>query len=613
MPRPAQNRLSPWIEALILSYDSHQDSTGTTSGSGWLKAHVIGVGHLSQSQAQGSDSPGGLLFLSDGLLQIPAILTASAWELLQENEDRESFNSLVNATVRIQDYQLQFHMAHDQTKCRFFLSIGDLATTAAGPVKDNTPSCTTLQSVRQKIYKTWRFLQGQERQESQSSQCGFDLSELLGEWQDDCMQAVLEDVKKRLMTASSRCVSPQPSTSTCTRFPTLPDKFTATTWDEDRIRYKGLKSFTVPVKCLLIPDVDAGQRRAPQDVANETASGLSAASEDRKQDQSQMCKPSETTQRSVEAADWQMAKPAALERNHDSSQKSSLPAEDSLLLEDAVRRIDSDIRPLSNPWDLFPPPCSTSPSSDSSSDVTPSPSVHSRATAAESKADHAAVLVSTQLPTHSSKEHGETSEHSFLLPYQKPQPSPGLLSSELSLGNPQEPFTISTGTMPATVDHCAADTAQLPPSLQQKSHVLEKDTEWKHRKAKRKRCELAAEERTMLLDEDKEVQISTSPPSWLFDTQGGSVVREDGSQQHAQAAGTVLRRTPTVHSDGTPFSYSYQVSGQNLQDFSKFRVTVSWLHWAVKYLLLPKQTGHPQNTTVPPSQTSSDRTKVTSL
>ncbi|GLD67626.1 uncharacterized protein AKAME5_001896200 [Lates japonicus] len=117
MPRPARSRLCPWIETLILSYGSEEGGSSSTS-SGRLKAHVIGVGQMSQSQAQGSEGPSGLLFLSDGVLQIPALLTASAWEHLQEQEDRECFTSLVNTTVCIQDYRLHFHMAPEQNKCR---------------------------------------------------------------------------------------------------------------------------------------------------------------------------------------------------------------------------------------------------------------------------------------------------------------------------------------------------------------------------------------------------------------------------------------------------------------------------------------------------------------
>uniref|UniRef100_A0A3Q3JBE8 Shelterin complex subunit TPP1/Est3 domain-containing protein n=1 Tax=Monopterus albus TaxID=43700 RepID=A0A3Q3JBE8_MONAL len=492
MPRPSRSKLSPWIENLVLSYGGQEGS----SSSGRLKAHVIGVGQMSQSQAQGSEGPTWLLFLSDGVLQIPAILTASAWEHLQEQEDRESFSSLVNTTVCIQDYRLQFHMAHEQTKCRFFLSVGELATTAAGPVKDNTPCCTTCPSVRLKIYKTWRALQGQEVQESQKSQCGFDLSALLGEWQHDCLQAVLDDVRERLVTSTSTYTS---------------STFTATSWDVDRVSYKGVKCFSVPIKCLFIPEEDAQQLQTPLNAGSRKPGGPSAASEDRRRDLPPTCKTLEATQPSVDVAEWRIAAPAVAERNCNTRENSPLAVEGSMLHEDMITGIiNMDTRHLSNPWDIFPPPCGTSSSSDASPEATP---VHSQ---------YNATLSSTQIPAHSSRESQQTSDHS------------------------------------------------------------------------KGECK-------------EETQITRSPPSWLFDTQAGYGAKEGSGRKRGPPAGTLSRKTPTVHSDGKAFSYSYQVSGQNLQDFSLFRVPESLLHWAVKYLVAPQKKDNPHSTS---NQTLSDKTDV---
>uniref|UniRef100_A0A671XXV5 Shelterin complex subunit TPP1/Est3 domain-containing protein n=1 Tax=Sparus aurata TaxID=8175 RepID=A0A671XXV5_SPAAU len=546
-------RLSAWIESLILSYGTQKES------SGWLKAHVIGVGPMSQDQAQGTDPPMGLLFLSDGMLQIPAILTASAWEHLQEKEDRESLSSLVNTTVCIKDYRLQFLMAHEQTKCRFFLSVGELATTAAGPVKDNTPCCTTLPSVRKEICKTWRAMLGQEVQDSQASQCGFDLSELLGEWQHDCMQALLEDVKERLMTVSSRPVSPH--------------------WDVERVAYKRVKCFSVPVRYLLIPEEDTMQLPTPPNVGSSSPSGLPAASGDRERD---------------------------------------LP-QDSMLHEFTIAGVtDRSIRPSSNPWDMFPPPCDTSSSSNPSPDATPTHSIHNP-TAAESKPDCAVILTSTQLSVHSSKESQHTSErskgeHSYLPPYQKLQQLssvPTTAGSSTSVTPPESPIR-PFNRLPTIDEHCTSTAQQNPLTLDQERQILEQEMkEGKCRKAKRKRSEPTPEAlRALLNEEEAEAQISGSPPSWLFDTQAGS--KEGSSYRQGQTERTVRKTTPTVHSDGRLFSYSYRVSGQNLQDFSQFKVAKSWLHWAVKCLVVPKQTDNP-NKPGTTDQTSSERTKFTSL
>lgn len=589
MPRPARSRLSPWIESLIQSFGSEEGG----GGCGRLKAHVIGVGQMSQSQAQSSEGPTGLLFLSDGLLQIPAILTSSAWEHLQEQEDRECFTSLLNTTVCIQDYRLQFHMAQEQNKCRFFLSVGEMVTTAAGPVKDNTPCCTTLPSIKLKMCKTWRALLGQEEQDSQKSQCGFDLSELLGEWQHDCLQVVLDDVQERLMMARSRPVSPQPSSSTCNPPPTHPDMLPATDWDVDRVKYKGVKCFSVPMKYLLIPDEDA--------------SGHLAASEDRK---ANLCKDSENSQPSVDDVDWRIAEPAVVEREHQTNRNSPVFEEDSMLHEDMIAgMIDSDIRPLSNPWDIFPP-CDTSSSSDVSPEATSIQPLHSPA-ATKSTPEHPVILTSTQLSVHSSKKSQDSKEeHSFFPPYQKVPPSNSLptttcSSTSVSVG-PPEPSNLS----PAA-DERRTDTARPEiPALDQESQILDIQEETVERRyRKRKRSEPTPEVLTTLVEEEEEeeAQISESPPSWLFDTQTGSGAKEGGSHLQGQTVETDSRKTPTAHSDGRPFSYSYQVLGQNLQDLSRVKVSESLLHWAVKYLVVPKQT----NTSVTADHTSSDRTAVT--
>ncbi|TMS05588.1 hypothetical protein E3U43_004838 [Larimichthys crocea] len=587
MPRPSRIKLSPWIESLILSYGSDpqvEEGGGSSSSSGGLKAHVIGVGPMSQSQAQGSEGPTALLFLSDEVLQIPAMLTASAWEHLQYHEERESLSSLLNTTVYIQNYRLQFHAAPEKTKSRFFLSVGELATTAAGPVKESTPCCTTLPSVRQKICKTWRLLLDQEMQESQRSQCGFDLSELLGEWQQDCLRTVLEDVRERLTTASR----PQPSTSASSL--THPGALTATGWDVDRVRYKREKCFSVPVKCLLVPEEDALQPQTPPLSGSGTPSRLTAASEDSMGDSSESAQPS------VDDAEWRIAQPAVLETVCDAKDDSPPPPADHSK-DMIVGVIHSDIRPLTNPWDIFPPPGDTSSSSCSSPEDRPTHSPHDHAVA-KSEPDHAAVLTSTQFPVQSSKEPLQTSEQSILPPYQLQLPTTShhasVSSSTSSSVKTPEPFTRLSNLSPA------ADKHHTDPASNEESQEKRKSG-----KAKRK----SSTPEAGVDGEEEEAEISRSPPSWLFDSEADGGAAQDSSQHQRQ---TMLRKTPTVHSDGKRFSYSYQASGQNLQDFSRFKVAGLWLQWAVKYLVVPKQTDNPHDTSATSNQTSSDRTGVIS-
>lgn len=568
MTQSAQNSLSPWIQDLIQSYGSKDGS----SSNGRLKAHVLGVGHMSQSQAQVCEGPTGPIFLSDGAVQIPAFLTASAWEHLQEQEDRECLTSLLNTTVSIHDYQLQFHMAQEQIKCRFFLLVEGLVTSAAGPIQEYTPCCTALPSVKQKTSETWKALQGQEEWESQKNQFGFNLSELLAEWQHGSLQDIMEEVRERLMAARSQLVSQQPSTSICDPAPVHPDTLTTTSWDVDRVNDKGIKHFSVPVKCLLIPEeVSSGRLTLPI-----------------------ITKHSEDTQHSVEDADWRMSKPAVKESEHHTNENPPLPEEDSMLHEDTVIGIiDSDIRPLANPWDIFPPPCVTPSSSDASPEATMIHSPHSPTTT-----EHPVIITSTQLSIHSSKE--SKGEQSFFPPYQEPPPSTSLTASTASDSvSPPEPYTRSSDLAPAA-DECRTHTAQPDSStLDQESQILdmqEETVERKYRKAKRKRSEPRAEAvSTLVEDKKEEAPISGSPPSWLFETQTGPTAKKGTSHLQGQTIVMSSRKTPTCHSDSTRFSYSYKVSGQNLTDLSRFAVSGPLLQWAVKYLI-PNQNDNPQNT-----------------
>ncbi|XP_033988744.1 adrenocortical dysplasia protein homolog [Trematomus bernacchii] len=596
MNRGARSRLPPWIESLVLSYGREEGGSG-----GQLKAHVIGVGEMSQSQAQGSEGPTRLLFLSDEELQIPAILTASAWEHVQEQDDLEYFTSLVNTTVRIHDYQLQFHMAPELTKCSFFLLVGELATTAAGQVKNTPPASTSQPSIRLKICQTWRaLLAHQKTQDSQMSQWG-DLSELLGEWQHDCLHAVLGDVRERLIAASSRSKSQQPSTSTYNPLLTPPDTVTATRWSVDRVRFKGVKPF--PIKCLRFPEQDAEQLHTQLPVGSRTTGGVCAASEDRKRDLPQVFKTLQTTQPSGDDdAEWAIAKPEVVER--DANDNSPCPVEDSMLHEDGITVfIDSD-RPLSNPWDIFPPPCDTSSSSDVSTEATPN-HLPQNPTATEFQSDDGVILTSMQQPLHSLKDASELNkeEHSFLPPYQKDPHSTSLHATATPSTSTSVSPPLSHLISATDKQHTHTDTAQQNlPALDKESQILFKNikgtNEIVYRNAERKRREPTAEALTTLVEQ--KTRISGSPPSWLFDAQTGSGAEEGGSHQPAQTVGTVSRKTksPTVHSDGRLFSYSYQVSGQNQQDFRGFSVAEAHLHWAVKYLVVSKQTDPPPNTSV---------------
>lgn len=493
---------------------------------------------MSQSQAQGSDRPVGLVFLSDNVLQIPAILTAAAWEHLQSQEERESLSSLLNTTVRFRDYRLHFHMAAEQTKCKFFLLVGILEMASAGQVKGNTPCCTTLPSVQLKICQTWRAMREQDVPESKASQSGLDLTELLGEWQLDCVQTVGEDVKERIVEMyglGSRS----------------PADCAATTWDTDRVRYKGEGSFKVHPGCLLIPE----EVTAPQPPASNQLPGVSGAA---------LGDPLQPSEGNVDAASWGIGKLLVLQTKPNAGQRPTCSTEEELQLEDVIVELaDGSVRPLSNPWDVYPPLRTTC----SSSEASPL-----KATPRDFRPDFARFDCSTQGAADGSKRFEKVSESgkkesSFLTPYQKGQRSPSDPDSAVS----------STSVE-------ASGSSNRPPATEELEANAAPERQTDDRKCrKRKREDVPVPPK---LGEEGLV-LSFSPHFSLCSTLASSQSSQD---QHLWASGLhwASAKTPCVHSDGTAFSYSYSVTGQNLVDLSHFNVSDSCIRWAARYLLPPK-------------------------
>ncbi|XP_077568205.1 adrenocortical dysplasia protein homolog isoform X2 [Stigmatopora nigra] len=247
--------LYPWIESLIQSFGSEEGS----GNNGRLKAYATSVGEMNQSLAQNVEGPKTFLFLSDGTVQIPASLSSSTWERLQEEAEMDSFTSLVHSTVSFRKYQLRFHMALDVNDCSFYLAVGDLLILSVGPEPMIIRSYLDLYSVQQKIGATWRMLL-ERTPECQNDHAVFDLSELLGEWQHEILKTVLADVRTQLMAKSAglRC-------NMSTGLPILvqPAEFAPTGWDIERGQDHERECFSIPIKCFLISEGRASQERRP--------------------------------------------------------------------------------------------------------------------------------------------------------------------------------------------------------------------------------------------------------------------------------------------------------------------------------------------------------------
>ncbi|XP_026868628.2 adrenocortical dysplasia protein homolog isoform X1 [Electrophorus electricus] len=250
--RRTETEMEPWIEQLIHNYDKYQPEIS-------FRAHVVGVGDVAAAQC--TDEPDAcMLFLSDGAVFIPAVLSAAAWERMQELEERETFSGLNNTTVSVRKFQLNFHMDPELTSCQFYLRMSQVITVGKVTRHYHPPSCTTLHSVKQKILQTWRSLRKQCSLNSMSSQSGFPLSCLMGAWHSDIIMDLLNDAIKRI-TPSTVCHS---------------NVATPTYWHRERLRCRGEEYFSTPVSHLLIPEEQKELLTADlgKSSGSETPSGL---------------------------------------------------------------------------------------------------------------------------------------------------------------------------------------------------------------------------------------------------------------------------------------------------------------------------------------------------
>ncbi|CAL8324541.1 unnamed protein product [Gadus morhua 'NCC'] len=549
----------PWIENMIINHGTEKEKNIAN-----LKARVIAVGKMTNSQALGVQGPPQLLFLSDGVVQIPAILTDTAWENLQEDEERECFSSLVNTTVCLQTYSLQFYMAPEKRKSKFFLSLSNLAATAAGPIKEGPPCCTTLSSVRLKISDTWKALQHQNLAQTEISQSAIDLTQLLGVWQEDCLMDLVAEVRERL-TAARRTTSQQPSTSRDP--PARPlGIHVRTEWDLDRVRCKGAETFSIPMAHLIIPDRAALSLRPPTQPGEGSTqqSGLIPPSGDppvlhstpAAKPKASSSRPRAEPQDVVRGCGFEKTPPPPRGNCHNDGE--------GVLLEE----VDAD---QSNPWNMFPPPSKvfcTSSSSETSPGTKPSPCQEARPDPAVHLQAQWEKRALTRNRAPQVGPDGDVSptlepskgDQSLITPYQKP-------------ASPHSP-TASTSS-PADCGDLAEHSAIQPSGGKSPGPVED------HHPPPPGPAGVAEQGGVPCVD--------LSPPSWLFESHPGPVPEPRRSSQQGRVAGGGTY-SPVVHGDGSSFSYRYKVSVKTVMDLSRFRVADDHLNWAVKYLVVPRHT-----------------------
>ncbi|XP_048090407.1 adrenocortical dysplasia protein homolog isoform X2 [Alosa alosa] len=164
----------PWIEQLVLNYETAIPPDKA------VKATVIGVKDLTESQDETDASC--VLYLSDGVVHIPAVLTTQAWSRLQDMEERESYSGLENAIVCVKNLQLNFHMEPERDNCQFYVTVNQISTIGQGSSHNAVPNCATLPSIKEQIRKTWRSRTDESSSQSQSI---LRLTDLLDAWVTD--------------------------------------------------------------------------------------------------------------------------------------------------------------------------------------------------------------------------------------------------------------------------------------------------------------------------------------------------------------------------------------------------------------------------------------------
>uniref|UniRef100_A0AAY4EYT4 Shelterin complex subunit TPP1/Est3 domain-containing protein n=1 Tax=Denticeps clupeoides TaxID=299321 RepID=A0AAY4EYT4_9TELE len=187
-----------WVERLVLGYAPADQNVQDFP----VKAEVVGL-----TESQSVEGAACLMFLSDGVVFMPALLTDVAWERLQELEERDCFTGLENAIVSVQKFSLHFHMEPEL--------VGHVS---ASHLNEHTLCCKWA------LKKSTPNLPSQSKFFSDPG-ClftGFQLSNLMGMWQNDIISGMQNEIIDRLN---------MPGTSE--------QSVTALTgWHQDRLLYK---------------------------------------------------------------------------------------------------------------------------------------------------------------------------------------------------------------------------------------------------------------------------------------------------------------------------------------------------------------------------------------
>ncbi|KAL2087868.1 hypothetical protein ACEWY4_016696 [Coilia grayii] len=630
MPRLGRNRIDPepWIEQLIQDYGTPIPPDRA------VKATVVGAKDLTESQDETDASC--VVFLSDGVVFIPAVLTTQAWARLQDMEERESFSGLENAIVSVKSLQLNFHLEPELSNCQFYVTVNQMSTVGQASTHNAVPNCTRLD------------------ESSSQSQYGFRLTDLLEEWEkNDDRYYTPQEMTDKPATLSEPTTShhilntpPGPSTShpimdssaepspsyqyelppTSSQWPPLleeeeetehvrllrgimrrlapttpsqsHDVATPTRWDQDRLAYKVEEGFSLPAHHLLIPEDQRGliTTATAASTSSSTPSDLVCPPCDRQTDQPTSAQISQSDQPITTHRDIPDQLPSSGERTDDSPPCSGVLAE-----------AEAESQREGGAWDVFAPVIDMlrSPSSSEIS-ATPEdlPILQSQS----------AVVMPENLPLFQSQSDSATPDN---LPHTKiqsdsvtPENLPVIQEAEaatprkapLLLGctsldshsgsSSTEKFTFhqsllarlspnpvgaSTQNVPSTGSLTERTGFTLPPYQAQVPSGLSP-------------VQFSGKRFTPEEEDDEDANVARSPPSWIAQTQWTERGHCEGGSEPKRRMFLSPSKQTQVHTDGSAFSHKYQVSVQDICSLGNFKVPAEEIDWAMRYLLASSHT-----------------------
>ncbi|XP_039618974.1 adrenocortical dysplasia protein homolog isoform X2 [Polypterus senegalus] len=568
----------PWIVKLIEQYENSEELTKA------VKAKVLKFVNLAALQNETTEGQNVIVYLSDHETYIPAVISQEAIQALDEEEDHYVLSDLKNKVIVLRKYRVMFQAETEEKKCEFIIEILNFRIMSIYTDTPHVCDCKGLPEVKQKIHKLWLSFVGEDSI-STASHAGMSLTQMLS--------YMKEDGFTNLVNLATECLdlsdpADRPSTSWDTRL-LFPAPLTG--WKAERRKNKGVKSFSIPISLLAIPE----EQKKILDNIPEWMEDYVSPRED-------------TGMEVLPAVDMSVS------AESDSTATSFSP----LISEKTVGSCDTGASQL--PWNQYPGLDLTDHSShgtvshiDSPEDQSRQPSIVEHATSSSTSAKLHTQKESSQnqqlapivdsdnldrtplLFRMSSLKHHNQAVQTFvsrqisegsLTNYQKPGPSRAETSSSFALSTSiPQPMAVSSE---ATLSDLQGDSRENV------------KVQRKFLSAKRKCLTLdPASKKAVVSSEDNTLRKAvcirdstraSASPAKEKSKESGLEMRSDQNHvcttRNMTGASAINEtfQTPITHSDGTPFMYVYQPSIGLQKRVASLKLSGALLNWAAHYI-----------------------------